>query len=196
MPSSNKTGHLRLNSWTGSDKPKKDDFNSDNTLVDAACRELDERVCAVEPVRGAVAEHTANTAIHLSESERGAWGAHIADTVAHITAAERALWSAGGGNMTLGSYTGTGASSRKITLGFRPRFGVVFGVGVGIADADLVNLESRMFAGFFSTSGCSKNLVVMSDGFTVLHTTGMPIDKLTYRYNETDIKYVYAAWPE
>lgn len=35
MPSSNKTP-LGLNQWIGTDKPKKDDFNADNLITDAA----------------------------------------------------------------------------------------------------------------------------------------------------------------
>lgn len=35
MPSSNKTT-LGLNLWSGTDKPKKNDFNADNRIIDAA----------------------------------------------------------------------------------------------------------------------------------------------------------------
>lgn len=36
MPSSQKTSHLNLNSWSGADKPKMDDFNADNQKLDDA----------------------------------------------------------------------------------------------------------------------------------------------------------------
>jgi len=40
MPSSFKTLHYKLNQWLGGDKPKKVDFNQDNTLIDAALHSL------------------------------------------------------------------------------------------------------------------------------------------------------------
>lgn len=195
MPSSNKTGHLRLNSWLGGDKPKKDDFNSDNRLVDAACRDMDGRIGALETDAAAVTSHIADAASHLSQADRGALSAHMANLVSHITQEDRARWNTPVSNMTIGVYSGTGAATRKITLGFQAKFGVLFAVGVGVADADLANLESRMFAGFFSTSGSSKNIVLLSDGFTVVHTVSRPLDGLNYKYNETGLTYVYVAWP-
>lgn len=40
MSSSNKTSYLGLNQWTGDDKPKREDFNSDNEKVDLAYKLL------------------------------------------------------------------------------------------------------------------------------------------------------------
>ena len=53
MPSSNKTTHLQLNSFIGSDKPKMDDFNYDNQKIDAA-----------------LGEHLADAVAHLTAQER------------------------------------------------------------------------------------------------------------------------------
>lgn len=36
MPSTNKTEHLELNLWEASDRPMRNDFNSDNNLIDSA----------------------------------------------------------------------------------------------------------------------------------------------------------------
>lgn len=36
MPSTNKTQYLGLNQWEESDRPMRNDFNSDNSLVDSA----------------------------------------------------------------------------------------------------------------------------------------------------------------
>ena len=58
MPSSNKTEHLQLNQWAGSDKPKMEDFNSDNRKVD-----------------GAVGAHLADDVRHITAAERLAWSA-------------------------------------------------------------------------------------------------------------------------
>lgn len=36
MPSTNKTANLSLNQWAESDRPMRNDFNSDNALIDSA----------------------------------------------------------------------------------------------------------------------------------------------------------------
>lgn len=53
MPSTNKTPHLHLNSWLGTDIPKRADFVADNSIID-----------------NAVYSHTSNTEAHLSASEK------------------------------------------------------------------------------------------------------------------------------
>lgn len=44
MPSLNKTSELGLNQWSGSDYPKRDDFNNDNLIVDNAIKDLRKRI--------------------------------------------------------------------------------------------------------------------------------------------------------
>ncbi len=56
MPTSNKTEHLGLNQWLGTDKPKRTDFVQDNAAIDQA-----------------VYSHTSNTEVHLSQSDRSAF---------------------------------------------------------------------------------------------------------------------------
>lgn len=53
MPSTNKTNHLGLNQWKESDRPVRNDFNSDNLLVDTA-----------------LGEHLANGDIHVTAEEK------------------------------------------------------------------------------------------------------------------------------
>ena len=40
MPSSGKTPNIGLNLWSGSDSPKMEDFNNDNTIIDSAIKAL------------------------------------------------------------------------------------------------------------------------------------------------------------
>ena len=42
MASSNKTTTLGLNQWSGTDKPKRNDFNADNLAIDQAIKNLRE----------------------------------------------------------------------------------------------------------------------------------------------------------
>lgn len=60
MSSTNKTSNLRLNSWIGSDKPQRTDFNYDNEIID---REF--------------ASHTGDTVHHIDDSERQRWNSYI-----------------------------------------------------------------------------------------------------------------------
>ena len=53
MPTNNKTQNLHLNSWLGTDKPKREDFVSDNEILDST-----------------INAHTTNTSIHLSAADR------------------------------------------------------------------------------------------------------------------------------
>lgn len=56
MSSTNKTENLKLNSWIGSDKPQRTDFNYDNEVIDKA-----------------ISQHTADTVSHINSEERDRW---------------------------------------------------------------------------------------------------------------------------
>lgn len=53
MPTNNKTPNLNLNSWIGTDKPKRQDFVDDNNILDSV-----------------IANHIADTIAHMSASEK------------------------------------------------------------------------------------------------------------------------------
>lgn len=55
MSSSNRTETLGLNSWLGSDRPERADFNADNEIIDAT-----------------LAEHF-ESSVHITDSERAKW---------------------------------------------------------------------------------------------------------------------------
>ena len=74
MSSKNKTSNLNLNLWDGSDKPKREDFNYDNEIIDSA-----------------IGAHINNTSIHLTEDEiaqissRFVVGSYIGDSASSRT---------------------------------------------------------------------------------------------------------------
>lgn len=53
MPSSNKTTNLNLNSWIGTDKPKREDFVNDNSILDTI-----------------IGTHLADTTLHFTAQDR------------------------------------------------------------------------------------------------------------------------------
>lgn len=60
MSSTNKTPNLKLNSWIGSDKPKRSDFNADNEIID-----------------NVVSSHIGNADMHITSQERDKWNTFI-----------------------------------------------------------------------------------------------------------------------
>ncbi len=61
MSSTNKTPHLELNSWVGSDIPKMADFNADNSILDAV-----------------IAAHTGDTDRHTTAADQAKWNSPYA----------------------------------------------------------------------------------------------------------------------
>lgn len=53
MPSTNKTPRLGLNSWVDTDKPRREDFVQDNTILDTV-----------------ISGHLADMVLHLTEADR------------------------------------------------------------------------------------------------------------------------------
>lgn len=60
MSSTNKTKNLQLNSWIGSDKPKREDFNADNSIIDKA-----------------ITDHVEDNTVHITSEERGIWNNYM-----------------------------------------------------------------------------------------------------------------------
>lgn len=60
MASTNKTSRLQLNSWLPTDKPKMEDFNSDNEIIDQS-----------------LGTHVSNTGIHVTSTEKSFWNERI-----------------------------------------------------------------------------------------------------------------------
>ncbi|MGN0522382.1 MAG: hypothetical protein ACI4IQ_07075 [Eubacterium sp.] len=56
MSSTNKTANLNLNSWIASDKPKREDFNMDNQIIDKT-----------------ITEHIGDTVAHVTQEEKSLW---------------------------------------------------------------------------------------------------------------------------
>jgi len=62
MPSENKTKYLKLNQWTENDRPMRNDFNSDNSIVDSA-----------------LGGHITDSSIHITAEEKEYLRAFIAE---------------------------------------------------------------------------------------------------------------------
>lgn len=75
MASSDKTRHLMLNVWEGTDKPTRSDFVQDNQLIDAA-----------------IWMHTADPYLHLTDAEKARVGdPYFVDVVQGTGTAQRTI---------------------------------------------------------------------------------------------------------
>ena len=60
MSSTNKTNNLGLNSWIGSDKPQRIDFNRDNEIID-----------------NVLSQHINDAVVHITQQERELWNSFL-----------------------------------------------------------------------------------------------------------------------
>ena len=75
LPSSQKTSKLSLNNWSGSDKPKRSDFNSDNQIIDSI-----------------LGGHVADSVIHVTQSNKDIWNSpHYASSYFGTNAPTRTI---------------------------------------------------------------------------------------------------------
>lgn len=101
---SNHTEHFSLNQWLPDDQVKRTDFNEDNAKIDAALNDLS----------GGLAEKADQTALDALAAEVAKKA-----TTAALEALSKKLASMP--CLVTGTYTGDGAESRLISLGFQPK---------------------------------------------------------------------------
>ncbi|MCL2056660.1 MAG: hypothetical protein FWH02_05510 [Oscillospiraceae bacterium] len=169
MPSSTKTPALNLNKWLGMDKPKKDDFNSDNQKLDDAAIEMDSRVSALDTL---LTGHTGNIGAHVTPEEKASWGS----------------------GFTIGTYQGDNAASRRIELGFAPRFGILFAAGASVVRVHMDTVNCNINSGYFSQQGCCEGISTDASGLTVSHHANARPNGHTLKLNDSGVTYVYIVW--
>ncbi len=125
MPSTNKTTNLSLNQWAETDRPMRNDFNSDNVIIDRL-----------------LGEHIKNENIHVTAEEKE----FLKDSHAVYM------------------YTGTGESSKTVTLTEKFRYVFVFANGKALAESGKV-YSAVGYAGLGSSLGLS--ISASATGFTV-----------------------------
>lgn len=177
MPSTSKTEHYSLNSWAGSDKPQREDFNADNQLIDAALAAVSALAqtgsSTASSAAGAVSEHAANMSMHVSSAQ----AQKISNSL----------------KVTIGSYVGDGAQKRVIPLSPHPLFVLVFPkteapVYLSSSGGTIVRF------GLCTDSGCSYGLSYGTEGMTVnQNLTSNPTGK-NPGFNESSITYLYLSF--
>ena len=105
---SNHTEHFSLNQWQADDQVKRTDFNEDNAKIDAALNDLSGGLAAAQAEK---ADQTALDALAAEVAKKA--------TTAALEALSKKLASMP--CLVTGTYTGDGAESRLISLGFQPK---------------------------------------------------------------------------
>ena len=162
MASANKTGYLNLNQWQGTDKPKMTDFNADNQKIDSGISALSTSLSA----------HAASALLHLTTADK--------EKIASVVGVE------------VLAYNGDGTNQRKILLGYKPSFGIIFAVDRPMfergADSSL-NQNSVVF----TQLGCAEGVLLENDGLRLTHSGFNRPDGNGIRINSVGVEYVIIA---
>ena len=168
MASTYKQSFLKLNKFVGSDKPKMDDYNYDNSLIDQNAMETNQRLISAE-------NHAKDQEKHITAEERGKWN--------------KLQW-------VIGKYEGNGQGEREISLGFSPRLGFVFQENefpMTGYDTDCA-LQSEQRLAIITELGSTLYSATTPDGFVVCSTNNVQSDQRMPRMNINGQSYIYVMF--
>ena len=163
MASTSKTSHLNLNQWSSTDKPKMADFNSDNQKVDSG----------VSALNSSLSSHTASTLVHLTTSDK--------EKIASVMKLE------------LRTFVGDGVNQRKITLGYKPKLGIIFAVGMPMFEKYAPTNALNQNAVVFTELGCAEGVSLESDGVRLYYSAFNMPDGNGSHINDPNVTYVLIA---
>lgn len=115
-------------------------------------------------------------------------GSHVRDTVKHVTAEDKALWNA---PVKIGSYTGTGAKSRSVKVGFKPTAVFVFCRSMPAAIADFSGSSTNCYVAVATQGGGMAGVGITSDGFSISSASAVNGGKS--QLNDLGMTYSYIA---
>ena len=115
-------------------------------------------------------------------------GSHIRDTVKHVTAEDKALWNA---PVKIGSYTGTGAKSRSVKVGFKPTAVFIFCRSMPAAIADFSGSSTNCYVAAATRAGGMPGLSISSDGFSI--SSASDVNGSKNLLNALGMTYIYIA---
>lgn len=155
MASASKTPNLSLNNWNASDKPKREDFNGDNLIIDEVV------------------------------------GNHVGNDDIHVTADEKELWNA---SFIVGQYFGSGASSRTINIGFKPKFAIIFSISRPLMMYNSSTTKNHIYSAFVSPGYNSLGISSADNGFSVTQSDAATYSNCCPNLNESSYTYCYIAF--
>lgn len=95
-------------------------------------------------------------------------GSHINNTNIHVTPEEKASW---GSPIVSGYYFGNGAATHNISLGFKPKFVILFSNDRAPIETNSTDDTIKPQFAFGSGDYCTQGLTITSTGFTPRNAT-------------------------
>jgi hypothetical protein len=185
------------------------DFNTDNQRIDngvaALQTSLDSQAGTISSQAATLNSHAAtigsqgatlNSHATTINSQAGTINSHIAAAELHLTQEQRdriAASGSSGTNFSMITYTGNGAGTRRVALGFRPGFGFLFAVGIPGFDNNSHNSSISAYSAFFSQEGCGEGVTLENQDIVLRHATHSGPDGNRTALNENGIRYVIVA---
>lgn len=114
-------------------------------------------------------------------------GSHIRDKVVHVTEQDKMNWN---NPLTVGYYLGNGSSSKSVSIGFKPRFVVVFCQDYPSTTIDFSSSSAKSYLSVAVTDANSNGVQITSTGFRV---TKKAVGSITSDLNEIGVNYCYIA---
>ncbi len=116
---------------------------------------------------------------------------HMADNDIHVSSTDRELWNE---PCVSGTYTGGGAGTKTISLGFTPKFVFVFALGAGAIGIDWTEQKGTVYFGYAGSKNTSSSAVTCTtNGFKVHNGTSYEVQNVYPLLNEAGVTYVYYA---
>lgn len=183
---SNQTSFYQLNQWEPEDKVLREEFNADNSRVDGALHGLAEEV-------GARALQTEVDGLKTQLATKAAQSA-LDSLSASVTAGLAKKFGTDNSYLKVGSYTGDGAATRTISVGFQPSLVMIFSMDCDSIDQNYAFLLGNSSSQVAVSVGSRNKIVsdwlrLTSSGFTLQ----MPSISFTH-FNSEECNYCYFAF--
>ncbi|MEI6578565.1 MAG: hypothetical protein WCN92_03780 [Eubacteriales bacterium] len=117
-------------------------------------------------------------------------GSHIADSAIHVTQADKDLWNA---PFSVGTYFGTDASTRTITVGFMPKLAAVFAMQYPATVADFASSGTFSYWGLAVDGYGTQGIELTSTGFRLLQGDTYEAEGCLPKLNKAGMTYFYIA---
>ena len=149
MSSTNKTAHLALNQWVGTDPFRMADFNEDNTKIDAAVKSNAQAIAANAT---AIANNSKNIAANATAISNNAKS--IQSNATAIATLQN-----GAVRFATGSYTGNGeyGSNTKTTISFpfAPKIVFIVADAAEVSNSGALFLAGQQYSNGFGTASAN-----------------------------------------
>lgn len=115
-------------------------------------------------------------------------GSHIRNDEIHVTQEDKDMWNEA---FVTGYYLGTGAASKSVTVGFKPKLVIACAGGMPSCTVNFTNQTANSYVAASTEEAGLNGLEVTSTGFRAKNTTS---SNITASLNQAGVTYVYIAF--